>query len=74
MVFGPLPVLYRFIVMTCTLLIGIGGGAWVAHDTALPVAVSAGALLGGLAGLVASLVVVHDFTTQARPARVVRRH
>jgi hypothetical protein len=72
-VFGPLPVLYRFTVILCTLLVGIGSGAWIAHDTALPVAVSGGALLGGLAGLLASVVLVHDFSTQARPARAVRR-
>jgi hypothetical protein len=69
--FGPLPLLHRIVLIATTLFFGVTAGAWVAHLTSLPVAVSVGALVGGCVGLLASYPVVH--ASQPRPARFVRR-
>jgi hypothetical protein len=67
--FGPLPLLHRIVIVAVTLACGVLAGAWVTHVTTLPLQVSAGAVAGGLLGLVAAYAVVH----QARPVRVTRR-
>lgn len=59
--------------MAAALVIGVASGAWLAHFTALPVAVSAGAVMGAVAGLLLAYALVHDFHTPSRPVRV-RRH
>jgi hypothetical protein len=69
--FGPLPLLHKVVVVIITLLAGVIAGAWVAHVTPLPLAVSVGALGGGLLGLVAAYAVVHQ--PQPRPIRIHRR-
>ena len=70
--FGPLPLLHRLVLVAITVCAGTIGGAWVAHYTALPVAVSAGALLGACVGLAGAWAVVRE-SHQPRPQRVVRR-
>ena len=69
--FGPLPLLHRIVLVVVTLCVGVAAGAWLAHLTSLPVAVSVGALAGGGIGVLAGYALVHQ--PQARPARVVRR-
>ncbi len=68
---GPLPHLHRLVVIAIVLLTGMASGAWIAHFTPLPVAAGAGALVGALAGLGASYLLVHRPTPQ--PARPHRR-
>lgn len=74
--FGRLPLFHQSLVLLCSLVTGVLGGAWVAHFTSLQLAVSMGALLGGVAGLLAAYVLIHDFHAsrlRRRPVRV-RRH
>jgi hypothetical protein len=71
--FGPLPRLHRIVIVAITLCCGVVGGAWVAHVTTLPLAVSMGALLGGVLGLAAAYAVVHEPHPQPKPVRVHRR-
>jgi hypothetical protein len=69
--FGPLPLLHRIVLALVTAACGVLAGAWTAHVTPLPLAVSMGALLGGLLGLAAAYAVVHQ--PQPRPVRVTHR-
>jgi hypothetical protein len=71
--FGPLPVLHRIVLGTISLCFGIVSGMWIAHSTPLPIAVSGGALAGGLLGLFLAYVLVHASHAQPRPVRVARR-
>jgi hypothetical protein len=69
--FGPLPMLHRIVLGAISLCFGVVAGVWIAHSTPLPVAVSGGALAGGLLGLGAAYILVHS--PQPRPIRVTRR-
>jgi outer membrane lipoprotein SlyB len=69
--FGPLPLLHKIVLVAITLLGGVIAGAWVAHTTELPLAVSVGALAGGVLGLITSYAVIHR--PQPRTIRVHRR-
>ena len=71
--FGPLPLLHRIVLGAISLCFGIVAGVWIAHATPLPVAISGGALAGGLVGLVVAYALVHNPHTDARPVRVTRR-
>jgi hypothetical protein len=71
--FGPLPLLHRFVLGAISLCFGVVAGVWTAHATPLPMAISGGAVAGGLLGLVAAYAVVHGSNAQARPVRVTRR-
>jgi hypothetical protein len=71
--FGPLPLLHRIVLGTTSLCFGVVAGMWIAHTTSLPLAISGGALSGGLLGLVGAFVIGHDPHTQPRPVRVTRR-
>lgn len=70
---GPLPQLHRMLMLVTALVVGVASGAWIAHFTVLPVAVTVGASFGAVAGLLLGYVLVHDFA-HGRPARAVRRH
>jgi hypothetical protein len=72
--FGPLPMLHRIVLGAISLCSGVVAGMWIAHATPLPVAVSGGALAGGLVGLVAGYALLHSTQPQPRPVRVTRRH
>ena len=72
--FGPLPLLHRIVLGAISLFYGVVAGIWIAHATALPIAISGGALAGGLLGLVAAYVLGHHPDLEARPVRVTRRH
>jgi outer membrane lipoprotein SlyB len=69
--FGPLPLLHKVVLVAITLLGGVIAGAWVAHMTPFPLAVSVGALAGGVLGLVTSYAVIHQ--PQPRTIRIQRR-
>jgi hypothetical protein len=59
--FGPLPVLYRVVLVAAALVIWIGLGVWSGARPDVPVTVAAGLLLGVVAGLVSAYVLLHDF-------------
>jgi xanthine/uracil permease len=71
--FGPLPVLHRTVLAAASLVFGVIAGIWIAHFTALPVAISGGALAGALLGLLAAYVLVHNPHAQPRTVRISRR-
>jgi hypothetical protein len=71
--FGPLPMLHRIVLGAISLCFGIVAGVWIAHATPLPVAISGGALAGGLVGLLAAYALVHNPRADPRPIRVTRR-
>jgi hypothetical protein len=71
--FGPLPMLHRIVLGAISLCFGIVAGVWIAHATPLPVAISGGALAGGLVGLLAAYALVHNPGADPRPIRVTRR-
>jgi hypothetical protein len=71
--FGPLPLLHRIVLGAISLCFGVVAGIWIAHSTSVPVAISGGALAGGLIGLVAAYALVHTADSAPRPVRVTRR-
>jgi hypothetical protein len=71
--FGPLPLLHRIVLGAISLCFGVVAGVWIAHATPLPVAISGGALAGGLVGLVVAYALVHTGLSAPRPVRVTRR-
>jgi uncharacterized membrane protein len=71
--FGPLPLLHRIVLGAISLCVGVVAGMWIAHSTPLPIAISGGALAGGLLGLVAAYALVHSTDLPPRPVRVTRR-
>ena len=71
--FGPLPLLHRIVLGAIALCFGIVAGVWIAHVTEVPVAISGGALAGGLAGLLAAYLLVHTAHAEPRPVRIHRR-
>jgi trimethylamine:corrinoid methyltransferase-like protein len=68
-VLGPLPALHRLLVVGVVLVVGVCAGAWIVHFTPLEVAAPAGALIGAVAGVLAGVALVHDFS----PGRHVRQ-
>jgi len=66
-----MPMLHRLVIAAISLGFGVVAGMWIAHTTPLPVAVSGGALAGGMLGLAVAYVLVHS--AQPRPIRVTRR-
>jgi xanthine/uracil permease len=72
-VLGPLPRLHRLLLIATVLVVGIASGAWIALFTPLPVAVTAGAMVGAVAGLLLGYLLVHDFSQPTRSLRVHRR-
>jgi hypothetical protein len=72
--FGPLPMLHRIVLGAISLCFGVVAGMWIAHATSLPVAISGGALAGGLVGLAAAYALLHSAHPEPRPVRVTRRH
>lgn len=71
---GPLPQLYRVLVIASAVLIFIGAGIWLAHVFELPLPF--GGVGGGTAaGALIAFALVHDFShhADAKPLRVQRR-
>jgi hypothetical protein len=63
--FGPLPVLYRILLVIGVLTFWIGLGLWSGLVPYLPVSVVTGVVVGALAGLVTVYVLLHDFRRDA---------
>ena len=57
--FGPLPRLYRLLMIAVALVVFLGVGAWVGHLTVVPVPLPVGALLGALAGVLVAWALIH---------------
>jgi uncharacterized membrane protein len=72
-VLGPLPALYRIIVSACALLACVGLGAWLAFTLPLPLLAGVGASIGAGIGVVAVLLLTHDFRQGGAPHRVRMR-
>lgn len=72
---GPLPRLHRLVLVLVTVLSGVVGGLWLAHFDKVPVVMSAGALLGGLGGLMVAAMMAHDAALRpgAEPLHTARR-
>lgn len=71
---GPLPQLYRLLVITSVILLFTGAGVWLA--LVLEVPLPFGGVLGGTAaGVLIAFALVHDFSHRAesRPLRLHRR-
>ena len=68
---GPLPYFHRTVVVTAVLLTAIASGAWIAHFTAVPVAIGGGAVVSAAGPPVANAPVQHQ--PRPHPARVRRR-
>ena len=68
---GPLPLLHRAVLAAVTFCAGVAAGAWIGRFTPLPVAEAAGALIGGMVGLVGAYALLLE--PQPRLARAVRR-
>ena len=71
--FGPLPQLYRILVVLTALVVGVLSGVWLAQLIEGPSLVAAGIGWGLLAGLLLNYVLLHDFHHRPRTVRV-RRH
>ena len=72
--FGPLPVLHRWVIILSALVVGIGIGVWLGVTPAIAMNVRVGLVAGAAVGVAAAFALVHDFhQRQARPARVRRR-
>ena len=71
---GPLPAGYRIIVSVCALLACVGLGAWLASTLPVPLLAGVGASIGAGIGVVAVLLLTHDFRHHgAGPQRVRMR-
>ena len=72
--FGPLPRMYRILVIAGALLLSVAGGAWLAQHLAITLPFR-GLLVGAALGLLIAFLLIHDFSAgrQARPLRVSRR-
>lgn len=72
-VLGPLPKIYRVIVLVSALLLFVGAGAWAAFMLPYPILVSAGASVGLAVGAVIAYLLLHTPHSAAETRRV-RRH
>ena len=72
--FGPLPRMYRILVIAGALLLSVAGSAWLAHQLTVPLPFR-GLLVGTALGSLIAYLLIHDFSAgrQARPLRVSRR-
>lgn len=68
---GPLPRLYRLILVLVAPAVCVGAFAWLAWFTPVPIVAGAGALIGLAAGLVAAYLLIHQ--REPRLAGVRRR-
>ena len=73
---GPLPTIYRIVVIACALVVCVGVGAWLAATLPGPRLAGRGAMLGAGFGALLAMLLVHDFRHQhaGAPVRVRTRH
>ena len=73
---GPLPTIYRIVVIACALVVCVGVGAWLAATLPGPMLAGGGAMLGAGFGALLAMLLVHDFRHQhtGPPVRVRTRH
>lgn len=73
--FGPLPRLYRMLLVVAALTLCVGIGAWLGATPAVPVRMLGGLAIGGALGALAIYLLLHDFgrSTGYQPARARRR-
>jgi hypothetical protein len=70
-VLGPLPPIYRLIVSACALGACVGLGAWLTWTLPGPLLAPAGAGIGAGIGMVATLLLLHDFHRRNQRAKHV---
>jgi hypothetical protein len=77
-VLGPLPTIYKVVVFGCALAAFVGIGAWVSYLLPESFLVAVGASIGAGIGIVAGLLLLHDFHHHTGSERVrvrsARRH
>lgn len=71
-VFGPLPRLYRLVIVAVVLAHFVGLGVWMGFDPRVPVLVGSGAALGVAVGMLMAWLLVHE-PHQPHQARAVRQ-
>lgn len=73
--FGPLPRLYRMLLVVAALAVFVGIGAWLGAQPAVPVRMAGGIAIGAALGLAATFLVLHDFHHRSgyQPVRARRR-
>lgn len=69
---GPLPKLYRLIVLLAALVVFVAAGAWAAFMLPYPILLSAGAGVGLAVGALCAYLLLHD--TRHGPASQHRHH
>ncbi len=57
---GPLPRLYRIVIVVAMLLICSAAGAWLGASPSLPFLTGTGMLVGALVGVVAAYALLHQ--------------
>lgn len=70
---GPLPRIYRVIVVVAALLLFVGAGAFAAYALPYPILVSGGASVGLAVGAIAAYLLVRPHHQPVEPARPRRR-
>jgi hypothetical protein len=64
-VIGPLPRIYRILVIAGVLLLSVAGGLWLAHSLVLDLPFR-GLLIGLAFGVLIAFALVHDFSRGRR--------
>ena len=57
---GPLPVLYRVVVVVAALLVSLAAGVWLAFFTPVPTPTGTGLLVGLALGALSATALVHQ--------------
>jgi len=75
-VLGPLPTIYRIVVIACALVTCIGVGAWLAAKLPGEGLAGSGAGIGAALGALLAVLLVREFRPRARavPVRARARH
>ena len=72
---GPLPTIYRIVVIACALVTCVGVGAWLAAMLPGPMLAGGGAGLGAVFGALLAVLLVHpvDRPRSSAPVRIRAR-
>ena len=63
---GPLPLLYRWIVMSVAVLVSLAAGVWLAVATPVPTPTGTGLLVGLALGALSATVLLHPTPHRVR--------